>query len=56
MREVQTSLGIFEGKPGTLLFAYNQDALLHNKYYSAGKLAFFTLDLGLNALISTFSK
>lgn len=38
MTEVQESLGIFEGKPGNLIFAYSQQALLQNKYYTAGKL------------------
>lgn len=43
MSEVQTSLGIFEGKPGNLLFAYNQDALQQNKYYTAGKLTAWSI-------------
>lgn len=38
MTEVQESLGIFEGRPENLIFAYNQQALLQNKYYTAGKL------------------
>lgn len=43
MSEVQTSLDIFEGKPGNLLFAYNQDALQQNKYYTAGKLTAWSI-------------
>lgn len=58
MSEVQTSLGIFEGKPGNLLFAYNQDALQQNKYYPAGSWLhgpFFTMDLK-NVLINNRKK
>lgn len=38
MIELQSALGIFEGKPGELLFSYNQKALAENKFYTAGKL------------------
>lgn len=38
MIELQGTLGIFEGKPGELLFSYNQKALAENKFYIAGKL------------------
>lgn len=37
MIEVQASMGVFEGKPGDLLFTYDQQALTQNKY-TAGKL------------------
>ncbi|XP_058621115.1 G2/M phase-specific E3 ubiquitin-protein ligase-like [Onychostoma macrolepis] len=38
MIELQSNLGIFEGKPGQLLFSYNQKALDENKLYTAGRL------------------
>lgn len=38
MVETQNSLGIFEGKPGSLLFSYSQQLLSSNKFYTAGKL------------------
>ncbi|XP_046698013.1 uncharacterized protein LOC124380795 [Silurus meridionalis] len=38
MIELQSNLGIFEGKPGQLLFSYNQKALEENKFYTAGRL------------------
>ncbi|XP_057212760.1 uncharacterized protein LOC130568108 isoform X2 [Triplophysa rosa] len=38
MMEVQSSLGIFEGKPGHLFFTYDQMALEQHKYELAGKL------------------
>lgn len=38
MLEVQSSLGIFEGKPGHLFFTYDQMALEQHKYELAGKL------------------
>ncbi|KAL4007919.1 hypothetical protein ACER0C_001771 [Sarotherodon galilaeus] len=38
MVETQNSLGIFEGKPGSLLFCYSQQLLSSNKFYTAGKL------------------
>nr|XP_055024358.1 uncharacterized protein LOC129414352 [Misgurnus anguillicaudatus] len=38
MMEVQSSLGIFEGKPGQLFFTYDQMALEQHKYELAGKL------------------
>jgi len=43
MSEVQSSLGIFEGKPGNVLFSYNQDALQQNKFYTAGKLTAWSI-------------
>lgn len=38
MIELQSNLGIFEGKPGQLLFSYDQKALDENKFYTAGRL------------------
>ncbi|XP_051960502.1 G2/M phase-specific E3 ubiquitin-protein ligase-like [Xyrauchen texanus] len=38
MIELQSNLGIFEGKPGQLLFSYDQKALAENKFYTAGRL------------------
>ncbi|XP_055056403.2 G2/M phase-specific E3 ubiquitin-protein ligase-like [Misgurnus anguillicaudatus] len=38
MIELQENIGIFEGKPGELLFSYDQKALGDNKFYTAGKL------------------
>ncbi|CAL8397681.1 unnamed protein product [Boreogadus saida] len=38
MLEVQSSLGIFEGRPGELFFAYYLQALDQNKFFTAGKL------------------
>lgn len=38
MLELQSSLGIFEGKPGHLFFTYDQSALQQHKYEQAGKL------------------
>ncbi|XP_057217759.1 G2/M phase-specific E3 ubiquitin-protein ligase-like [Triplophysa rosa] len=43
MIELQSTLGIFEGKPGELLFSYNQKALAENKCYTAGKLIAWSL-------------
>lgn len=38
MIDIQSKMGVLEGKPGNLLFTYNQQAFLDNKYYTAGKL------------------
>lgn len=38
MIEVQSALGIFEGKQGQVFFAYNQTALEQNRFYTGGKL------------------
>ncbi|XP_043101942.1 uncharacterized protein LOC122349884 [Puntigrus tetrazona] len=38
MKEVQSSLGVFEGQPGHLFFTYDQMALEEHKYELAGKL------------------
>ncbi|KAL2102317.1 hypothetical protein ACEWY4_001485 [Coilia grayii] len=43
MREVQGSLGIFEGRPEDLFFTYDQRALADNKYFQAGKLTAWSL-------------
>ncbi|KAL2077900.1 hypothetical protein ACEWY4_025585 [Coilia grayii] len=43
MREVQGSLGIFEGRPEDLFFTYDQRALAENKYFQAGKLTAWSL-------------
>ena len=37
MLEVQSSMGIFEGRPGELSFAYDLQALDQNKFITAGK-------------------
>ncbi|KAA0713717.1 Apoptosis-resistant E3 ubiquitin protein ligase 1 [Triplophysa tibetana] len=46
MMEVQSSLGIFEGKPGHLFFTYDQMALEQQKYELAGKLIAWSLAHG----------
>ncbi|XP_056585576.1 G2/M phase-specific E3 ubiquitin-protein ligase-like isoform X3 [Triplophysa dalaica] len=46
MMEVQSSLGIFEGKPGHLFFTYDQMALEQHKYELAGKLIAWSLAHG----------
>ncbi|XP_066515047.1 uncharacterized protein [Hoplias malabaricus] len=38
MIEIQQRLGVFVGKPGQLLFSYDQRALSQNKFYTGGKL------------------
>ncbi|KAG9273569.1 G2/M phase-specific E3 ubiquitin-protein ligase-like [Astyanax mexicanus] len=38
MIELQQSFGVFFGKPGQLLFSYDQRAFALNKFYTAGKL------------------
>ncbi|KAJ8369885.1 hypothetical protein SKAU_G00099130 [Synaphobranchus kaupii] len=38
MKEVQSTMGIFEGKPGRLFFVYDQADLDQGKFYTAGKL------------------
>ena len=43
MLEVQSSLGVFEGRPGELFFAYDLQALDQRKYYTAGKLAAWSI-------------
>lgn len=43
MMDIQKTLGIFEGKPGQLLFSYDQRALALNKYYTAGKLTAWSI-------------
>lgn len=43
MIEVQSSMGIFEGKPGRPFFAYDQTALDEGKFYTAGKLTAWSL-------------
>lgn len=43
MREVQGSLGIFEGRPEDLFFTYDQRALADNKYFQAGQLTAWSL-------------
>uniref|UniRef100_A0A3B1KH66 G2/M phase-specific E3 ubiquitin-protein ligase-like n=1 Tax=Astyanax mexicanus TaxID=7994 RepID=A0A3B1KH66_ASTMX len=43
MIEVQSSLGVFEGKPGNLFFTYDQSALQQHKYEKAGKLVAWSL-------------
>ena len=37
MKDVQSTLGIFEGQPGNLFFSYDQASLDKGKYYSGGK-------------------
>ncbi|KAK1786970.1 hypothetical protein P4O66_017347, partial [Electrophorus voltai] len=46
MIEVQSSLGIFEGKPGHLFFTYDQSALQQHKYKQAGKLVAWSVAHG----------
>ncbi|XP_076845164.1 uncharacterized protein LOC143490355 [Brachyhypopomus gauderio] len=46
MIEVQSSLGIFEGRPGHLFFTYDQSALQHHKYKQAGKLVAWSVAHG----------
>ncbi|XP_059899394.1 G2/M phase-specific E3 ubiquitin-protein ligase-like [Gadus macrocephalus] len=43
MLEVQSSLGIFEGRPGELFFSYDLQALDQNKFYTAGKLTAWSI-------------
>lgn len=43
MLEVQTTLGIFEGRTGQLYFAYDQSALEDMKYFKGGKLIGWSL-------------
>ena len=43
MKDVQSTLGIFEGQPGNLFFSYNQAALDLGKYYTGGKLIAWSL-------------
>ncbi|XP_066500774.1 G2/M phase-specific E3 ubiquitin-protein ligase-like isoform X2 [Hoplias malabaricus] len=43
MTEVQTRLGVFEGKPGHLFFTYDQSALQQHKYEQAGKLVAWSI-------------
>ena len=44
MLEVQSSLGIFEGRPGELLFfSYDLQALDQKKFYTAGKLTAWSI-------------
>ncbi|ROJ30489.1 G2/M phase-specific E3 ubiquitin-protein ligase [Anabarilius grahami] len=38
MIELQSNYGIFEGKPGQLLFSYDQKALAENTFFTAGRL------------------
>lgn len=38
MIEVGSSLGVLEGRPGQLLFTYDQQALASGKYFTAGKM------------------
>lgn len=46
MMEVQTSLGIFEGKTGQVFLSYDQAALDQNKYYKAGNLIAWSIAHG----------
>ncbi|XP_076866557.1 uncharacterized protein LOC143517694 isoform X2 [Brachyhypopomus gauderio] len=43
MKDVQSTLGIFEGQPGNLFFSYDQAALQKGKYYTGGKLIAWSL-------------
>ncbi|XP_058653548.1 G2/M phase-specific E3 ubiquitin-protein ligase-like [Onychostoma macrolepis] len=43
MKEVQSSLGVFEGQEGNLYFTYDQSALEQGRYYTAGKLTAWSL-------------
>ncbi|KAM3618991.1 uncharacterized protein V6R79_001338 [Siganus canaliculatus] len=40
---LQSSYGGFEGRPGNMIFTYDQRALLANKYYTAGKLVAWSI-------------
>ncbi|XP_039541193.1 uncharacterized protein LOC120488639 [Pimephales promelas] len=46
MIELQSNLGIFEGKPGLLLFSYDQKALAENKFYTADLMAWSIIHNG----------
>nr|XP_029138632.1 G2/M phase-specific E3 ubiquitin-protein ligase-like [Labrus bergylta] len=46
MIEVQTSLGIFEGKAGQVFLSYDQAALDQNKYFKAGNLIAWSIAHG----------
>lgn len=43
MKEVQSSLGVFEGQEGNLFFTYDQSSLDQGRYYTAGKLTAWSL-------------
>ena len=43
MIELQEKMGIFQGRPGRLLFSYDQRALAQNKFYTAGKLVAWSI-------------
>ena len=43
MVAVQNMYGVFEGRPGNLIFSYNQQALSVKKYYTAGKLVAWSI-------------
>lgn len=43
MIELQEKMGIFQGRPGWLLFSYDQRALAQNKFYTAGKLVAWSI-------------
>lgn len=46
MIEVQTSLGIFEGKAGQIFLSYDQTALDHQKYFRGGNLIAWSIAHG----------
>nr|XP_054592854.1 G2/M phase-specific E3 ubiquitin-protein ligase-like [Nothobranchius furzeri]XP_054592855.1 G2/M phase-specific E3 ubiquitin-protein ligase-like [Nothobranchius furzeri] len=46
MIEVQSTLGIFEGRAGQVFFAYDQSALEQNKFFQGGKLIGWSLAHG----------
>ena len=43
MVAVQSTYGVFEGRPGNVIFSYNQQALPVKKYYTAGKLVAWSI-------------
>ncbi|XP_051976561.1 G2/M phase-specific E3 ubiquitin-protein ligase-like [Xyrauchen texanus] len=43
MKEVRSSLGVFEGQEGNLFFTYDQSSLEQGRYYTAGKLTAWSL-------------
>lgn len=46
MIELQTSLGIFEGKAGQVFFTYDQAALEQRKYFKGGNLIAWSIAHG----------
>lgn len=59
MQDVQSSFGVFEGKPGQMFFTYDQVAVEMKRYYTAGKLIGWSLMHGgpcFKALDSTLFK